>query len=180
MINTQGKKYGVFVGRISPLHHGHAQAIEAMLQDFGHECSTIVIGSTNAPIAEKTPFTFDERKSFCEAIFPEVRVLGLPDFHNNEAWLAALDRLLEEQGIDPSSTVFYGGSGPDIAFFEADGRSVEIVDRYGDSSLSISATDIRQFLRRKEYEKLDGRVDPRIREQVIELFEKRRHEIYGK
>ncbi|MBI4121209.1 MAG: hypothetical protein HY457_03065 [Parcubacteria group bacterium] len=179
MQDVPKKKHGVFVGRVSPLHRGHERAIQEMLQDFGSDRSAIVIGSTNAPIAEKTPFTFDERKNFCEVVFPEIKVFGLPDFHNNTLWLAALDELLEEEGIDPANTLFYGGSPEDITFFEEAGRNVKIIDRHGGSSPSISATAIRSLLHKREYDRLDGLVDARIKEKIIELFEQRRHEIYG-
>jgi bifunctional NMN adenylyltransferase/nudix hydrolase len=53
------KRFGVFVGRMSPIHLGHEEVLKATLKDV--EKLIIVIGSANQPRTIKNPWDAEER-----------------------------------------------------------------------------------------------------------------------
>jgi nicotinamide mononucleotide adenylyltransferase len=161
-------RQSVYVGRFCPIHAGHESIIRTMMAFTGVKNSMIIIGSSNAPFSLRNFFSYSERKGFIREIFPEVRVMGLPDFQSDELWLEALDDQLIAAGIDPRKAVYYGGCREDVRFFVEDGREVKIINRFGKEQ--ISATQIRDLLIHKQYQEVKRILNPLISEQVIVTF----------
>ncbi|MEK6985665.1 MAG: adenylyltransferase/cytidyltransferase family protein [Candidatus Thermoplasmatota archaeon] len=77
---------GLVVGRFQPLHCGHEQLIRHAVA----ECDEVVvaIGSSTEPQSLRNPFSFEERAAMVNAVFPTVRVVGVPDIHDEARWVA--------------------------------------------------------------------------------------------
>lgn len=56
---TKQETLGVYIGRFSPFHNGHAEVIRQALEKFDRVL--ILVGSVNKPRTVKDPWTFDER-----------------------------------------------------------------------------------------------------------------------
>lgn len=161
-------KYGVYVGRFNPVHIGHEKVITQMFKECGSENSLIVIGSSSAHPSLRHFFSYDERKSFIKALYPDVRVVGIPDYPGDPEWLGALDDILRVGGMNPSEVTFYGGCEEDVAFFLNDGRKCSFVNRFDGSSPKISATELRDALIHTR--SLDGLLNPSLHTRVKDLF----------
>lgn len=58
-MTSKKKTLGVYIGRFSPFHTGHAEVVRQSLEKFDY--LLILIGSVNKPRTIKDPWTFDER-----------------------------------------------------------------------------------------------------------------------
>ncbi len=149
-------KYGVIVGRMSPLHLGHRGLIQKMLDECGYENSLLLIGSCNAEQSMRHFFDYEQRRGFIKKIFPEIRVMGLPDFPNsNQCWLLQLDDTLRNCGFDPLKTKFYTGNEEDIEVLVGDARDFTSLDRFDKNKPIISAQQVRSVLVHQKDPKFD-------------------------
>lgn len=161
---------GVFLGRLSPIHLGHEQVIDHMMDTCGPDNSTIIIGSSNTPTSMRHFFTYEERRDLVKRLYPDARVMPLPDFSTDQEWMVALDDLLEgANGKEHSGKVrFFGGSDEDVQFFLDAGRDVKILNRFDGTTPKISATEVRDSLLHER--SLEGLLNPTIEEFVVKLF----------
>jgi cytidyltransferase-like protein len=165
------KKLAVFVGRFNPIHNGHTVVIREMINKHSIENCLLIIGSSNAPLSLRHFFSYDERKKFIQKMFPNIKLVGLPDYHNDKEWLAALDDILHASGTNPSDVTFFGGCREDIRFFLDDGRDCHIVNRFDGSSPKTSATEVRDALIAGR--SLDGLVDATLLDDMQNLFKEK-------
>ena len=173
------KKYGVFVGRMHPIHLGHERVIKKMIHECGEENCLVVIGSSNTKTSLRHFFSYEERRNFIRTLFPEVRIVGIPDFERDEEWLLALDDIIDTAHIELEKTTFYGGSDKDIDFFINKGRNIKIIDRYSQSiSNNISATMVREAIINNH--SVDEFLNEKIKHDVINIFKKKWREINQK
>ncbi len=162
------KKYGIYVGRFNPLHAGHCTVIENVLKVHGIEKSLIIVGSSNTGFSLRHFFSYGERVQFIKKVFPDLKVVGLPDYRDDKEWLSALDDILNVAGIDPKDVTFWGGCQEDIRFFCDDGRDYHILNRFDGTSKKISATEVRDALIFDR--SLDGLVHSAIISDLTKLF----------
>jgi len=162
------KKLGVFVGRMNPIHNGHVAVIREMVNRHGVENSLVIVGSSNAPFSLRHFFTYHERKELIKKIFPEMRLVGLPDYHNDKEWLAALDDVLRVADPSLSEVTFFGGCEEDVRFFLEAGRDCTILNRFDGTTPKVSATEVRDCLIAGR--SLDGLVDEAIQTELEKLF----------
>jgi nicotinic acid mononucleotide adenylyltransferase len=166
--DIEGADYGVFVGRVNPMHLGHQAIIGGLIETFG-ERHLVLIGSCNKPLSIRHLFPYHDRADFVRAAYPQARVAPLPDFENDDAaWFRALDDLLRLGGIDPAKAVYVGGSREDVEFYYEHGRRTQIVNRYGGATVNVSGSQIRDALIEKR--PLDGLLDTRVGELVHARF----------
>ncbi len=161
-------KSAVYVGRFNPIHLGHASVIEKMLEQHGVENSLVIIGSSNTPQSLRHFFSYEERKSFIKKLFPNIKLVGLPDYANDSAWFSALEDILTLGGMELSKTMFFGGSKEDIRFFEDAGYETEIINRFEGTHARISATEVRDALMLNK--SLDGLVHDHIQADLKKMF----------
>ena len=167
---TSDKGFGVYVGRFNPLHLGHIAVIRSLIETYGEQ-TLLIIGSSNAPTSLRHFFSYDERKKFIKAVFPDIKVVGLPDYGDDTIWLSALDDILIAAGFDPSKTTFFGGCSEDLRFFEDANRNCSFMNRFDGTTPKVSATEVRDALILGR--PLDGLVDPAISSQVKQLFDQK-------
>ena len=72
-------KYGIFVGRVCPLHLGHQKIIQKMIDDCGVDNCLMLIGSSNAPLSWRVLFPYMRRRNWVKRIFKQLKVIGIPD-----------------------------------------------------------------------------------------------------
>lgn len=161
---------GFFLGRLSPIHAGHEQVIDHMVETCGQENSTIIIGSSNTPASMRHFFSYSERRDLVRRLYPDARVIPLPDFPEDEEWLQALDDLVDGvNGQENRGKVkFFGGSDEDVRFFLDAGREVEILNRFDGTTPKVSATEVRDSLLHER--SLEGLLNPDIEAFVVKLF----------
>lgn len=163
--------YGVYVGRFCPIHKGHERTIKEILNQYGPEKTLIVVGSSNAPISLRNFFSYIERVRFIKTVFPEIeKVVGLPDYHSDEMWLSALDDILRFGGVSPEEVTFFGGCKEDIRFFLEDGRNCQIINRFTEKRLKLSATEVRDHLIHGRTEGLKKMVSPSVHDEILATF----------
>jgi cytidyltransferase-like protein len=139
-------KFGVFVGRFCPVHLGHEVVIEQMIKGCGPKNCLLIIGSSNNPMSLRNLFSYEERRAFLKTVFPDLQIIGLPDYSNNKEWLLALDDILALKGINPQEVIFFGGCEEDIHFFFESNRQCQLLNRFDGSTPKISATEVRDAL----------------------------------
>jgi len=140
-------KLGVYVGRFMPMHLGHQDVINHMIKVHGIDRSLVVLGSSNHELTLRCMFTYRDRMTLLRAKYPDLNAVGLPDYSDDDTWMAALDDIIKTAGHDPKNTVFYSGSREDVDFFYEQGRSVHILNRYeGTHTVPVSASEVRDAL----------------------------------
>lgn len=171
--NSSPEMRGVFLGRLSPIHLGHEQVIDHMMETCGPENSTIIIGSSNTPTSMRHFFSYGERRTMIRSLYPDARVLPLADFPDDAEWMQALDDLLDGvNGEEHREAVrFFGGSDEDVRFFLDAGREVEILNRFDGTTPKISATEVRDSLLHER--PLEGLLNPTVEEFVVTLFKEK-------
>lgn len=163
-------EYGFFVGRMNPIHLGHEAVIDHMIETCGLENSTIILGSANAAPSMRHFFSYVERRNFIRTLYPDIRILGIPDFPRDEDWVMALadiaESIIGKENVN--SARFFGGSDYDVRLYVSAKHSVKIIDRFSGATPVISATEVRDRLLHKE--SLDGLLNPKISPDVQKLF----------
>lgn len=167
---STSRPFGVFVGRFSPMHLGHQLLIQKLLEEFG-ERHLILIGSCNHSISFRHLFSYQDRCEFIRTIFPSARILGLPDFDDDNEWFRQLDDTMAIAGIDPAQATFTGGCIEDVSFFIERARAVRIFNRFNGETPRMSATEVRDAL--IEHRSIDAFVDPRLLQSITQRFHER-------
>ncbi len=166
----------VFVGRLGPMQLGHQFQVRILAEGFPGR-HLLALGSCSHSISHRHMFNYADRSDFVRAIYPHVRIIGIPDSDNNDdvMWFRFLDDYIRAAGGDPQDTVFLGGSEGDVEFYEGTGRKVYIVNRFDGTTTKISAEEVRDALIHGR--SLDGMLDPRLIPIVQERFTLRYHEL---
>lgn len=145
------KNIGVYVGRFCPLHKGHIRVIDTMINDNGIDNCIVFIGSCSTTTSWNVLFNYEQRHDLIKTLYPELRVVGIPDVYinnnweiSNRIWLNILDDILDSVFFYGSQNrMFYGGCREDLITFITANRYVNIVNR---DDQPIRATDIREKL----------------------------------
>lgn len=162
---------GVFLGKLGPIQSGHEKVAETMFNMFGIDNSLIILGSSNSNISLRHFFTYQERRGFIKTIFPQAKIIGLPDYSTDQDWLIALDDLLIAAGINPITATYFSGCEEDVVFFYEAGRKCHIVNRFDGSTTKVSSTEIRDCLIHDR--SLKGFINPLIEDDLKTIFKKK-------
>lgn len=165
---------------MNPIHLGHEQIINHMLDTYGPEGSTIIVGSSNTPQSLRHFFDLEERCGFIQMLYPDVEILSIPDHPTDSAWLLDLDQKVEAKGGRGSvaEARFFGGSQEDVEFFLNTGRNVIILNRFDGTTPTISATEVRDALIEKR--PVDELLNPQVAGHISELFARKWQEFKRK
>lgn len=173
--------YGIYIGRFCPIHLGHQKVINQMRLET--EQSVIFVGSCNSPTTLRNFFTFRERHFLIKTLYPDMSVIGLPDFPSDEDWLINLISHVQALFGQPkremtewadnvvpfpkgkADVVFYAGCTEDAQLLIERGFKVQEVNRY--DGVKVSAQEVRDCL---IHDKELRFLDPKIQEQVKNIF----------
>lgn len=103
---------GVFIGRFQPLHNGHIEIINQMIQEVDHPI--IIIGSASGPRTPLNPFTFQERVKMLQDIFGnKITIFAAEDYkYQDNEWLARINTIIDcikvRHEVDASYVTIYG------------------------------------------------------------------------
>ncbi|MDI6826737.1 MAG: nicotinamide-nucleotide adenylyltransferase [Candidatus Aenigmarchaeota archaeon] len=161
-------KKALFVGRFQPMHLGHLEAIEWILERYRKVF--IVIGSSQESRTEENPFTFEERKEMIEKTLKGVGIrddrydiVGIPDVYDDKAWVGMI---LKKAVFD---VVFTRNPWTERCFRELN-IPVEKHPLFG----KISASEIRKKIKEgKGWEKFVSREVERILKRILKKFNKK-------
>lgn len=161
-----------YVGRLCPMQLGHQMLADIMRRAFPDR-NLIALGSCNHAPSMRHVFHYGDRSDFVLAVYPDARIVPLPDFDGrNDLWFLAFDHLLRAAGFDPRETVFIGGSREDTEFYEGTGRRTLLVNRYAGITKNVSGSEVRDALieRRSLVGMLDERIIPLVTERFVERW----------
>lgn len=163
--------FGVLISRLCPMTLAHQALIQLLIDTFG-EKYIVFLGSSSNKMSMPDFFSHRERSRFAKIVFPNLRLIGIPDYGNNEEWFGALDEYLDAVGAHGETVVFISGSWEDVQFFHEIGRNVFTIDRFsGEHTPVISGSQVRNAL--VERQSLEELLDPRLIVPVRELFDKK-------
>lgn len=165
--------HGFFIGRMNPIHLGHEAVINHMVKTCGAKNSTAIIGSSNASTSLRHFFSYSERRQLIKQLYPQLNVVGLPDYPTDDEWLLALNDLMHAIAgtSKPGEVIFFGGTHEDVRWFLDAKHTVKIIDRFSGATPVVSATQVRDHL--IQGQSLDGLLDPQIITPVQDLFKQR-------
>ncbi len=168
---TVDSKIGIFVGRMCPIHIGHMETINRMIEDCGIENCLIILGSVGQKVTFRVLFSYSQRKKWIRKIYGDgIRILGVPDFPNDDdSWFELIHDSIESSFSHARSkgVVFYGGSISDVEYFHSRGYETKIIDR---TKMPVSATVIRDMMLRGM--DVSDFLDSKIHQNVVENFVK--------
>ena len=168
------KRFGVYVGRFSPMHLGHEAQIKRLIEEFGED-HLVCIGSAGHVMTPRHMLKLSDRVKIMQLVFKKLRIAPLPDFGTDEEWLFALQTLIRLAGGDPMHATFIGGCKQDVSFFETAGYHVVLYNRFdGVSSPPTSATEVRDAL--DEGRSIDHLVNPLTAQFIREIYAIRKAE----
>lgn len=139
---------GVFIGRFQPMHSGHIEA----LKEASSKCShlLILIGSADACISIKNPWSYNERKAAIEVVlkqyFSNFSILPVNDYpYNDSEWVTdvrnTVDSVKEKVGWGKVALFGHYKKGNDyLNWFP------EYIFYNIESKVDINATKIRESL----------------------------------
>ncbi len=156
------RRTGIAVVRIQPLHRGHTNHIQRMIETY--ETVIICIGSADKSRTSTNPFTVEERITMLDNVFGNrIRIVPVRDLgatSSNNDWCDYVIDKIVKLGL-PEPTDYHTGSRQDSLwyrgrFFNGDDnptpeqftkagqlRKLHVLDR---RNLPFSATEVRGFL----------------------------------
>ena len=137
----------IYIGRFSPLHYGHIKIINFMLDAFNPADCLLILGSANAPLSEKNMFKYYQRREWINELYPELKIVAVPDFDNDYDWAQNVENIVNATFCQSYNRVFLGGSEHDLWYCDLRNWNKLIISR---SIIPISGTEIRKMLLNNE------------------------------
>ncbi len=172
-------KTAVFLGRFSPFQKGHASIVNMMIEKYGYGGCLVLIGSSNT-LNKRTPYTFEQREEMIRKVYPEIKIMALPDGKpglvcfdgtTNNQWLDSIEKI--QEGLN-TKFVFFGGSEEDLKILAERFQTEIAVDR--NKTPGLSATRVREALlhddSRTVNELLDSKIIPLAKKYYKEFIKK--------
>lgn len=183
------KEYAIYLGRFSPIHKGHQRIIENMLEKYGTENCIILIGSCANKLDDTLFFTYSQRKQMLKTLYPNIGVVGLPDYKNVfydpsfKQWHENLWDIIKLKFPDATieNTIFQSGSEQDSYFYKEAGYKINILNRFDGEMFSASEIRMRlvyEYMMKEIpvlYRPIEQCCDAKIVNMIIEMFLKNKN-----
>lgn len=161
-------RLGVYIGRFSPIHLGHVAVIDEMINKYGYSRSLVMIGSANTQQSLRHFFTYAERKAFIKEVYPQIRVVGLADYKNDDDWYDAIIDLVKLAGAYSFEVEYFSGCKEDCTILSQYTTNITILNRWDGTTPIISATGVRDGLIHNRA--LDGQLHPSTIQPIRDCF----------
>ena len=162
-------KLGILVGRFQTIHAGHEKMVNTALQLCGQV--GIFVGSSQESLTRKNPFSYEIREEMLRTVFgSRIQVYPLPDIGvgNTSRWG---DYVLQNVQVR-------FGKLPDLLVSGKEARRVDwfdsvaglsISELYIPKSIHISATEMRQYFLRDDFESWKKHTNPKLWDKYPQL-----------
>lgn len=143
-MTTSRNRFGIFVGRMNPIHNGHINIINEMIRYFGDTKCMVLLGSCNNETSLLNIYTYSQRLQMFymanPSVYKFISTIGIPDFPNNNlTWFNHIKKLVElKTGDINHDLVFYGGSHQDVFYAIDAGYETKIISRFEGEKISSS------------------------------------------
>lgn len=148
-------KLAVFIGRFAPFHNGHQKIVEKGLEVA--EEVVLLVGSAKRPRSARNPFTFEERASMIQCVYPyngekPVHIEPIEDIlYNDSLWLAQIQNVIKNYESDDSKITLIGHKKDATSYYidmfpQWGSVPVEPFMNRGHSTHELSATYLRGAL----------------------------------
>lgn len=130
-------KVGLFIGRFQPLHRGHLLMIKKLAATVDR--LIIGLGSSNAEVSCRNPFSVPERKEMISRVMKEIghrhyEIVELLDIKSDEEWIKTLQKTVGKFDIS------WSGSEWVLRVFKAHGLPIDRIKEFP----GLSGTKIRK------------------------------------
>lgn len=159
---------GLFIGRLQPMHMGHCQLINYMIESC--ETAIVGLGSVQKKRAKHDPFTQEERQQMIRNVYGErVKIVPLVDLNATTPaqWCDYVVEKIKKVGL-PEPNLYISGSEADSywykEYFSQKNKTLMIYNRT--QNVWPAATEVRMFLELRT----DGwkKWTPRVNHKIIE------------
>lgn len=143
--------FGYIIGRFNPLHLGHHELIDYMINNSDHH--VIFIGSANESRTDSNPLSFDERKQLMSIHYPKSTIIGLDDLDDMDTWIHVLENHITEESTKyngiKSISIFSPVRDDDHSLRASWINDTHDLETFSPSH-DISATELRSLWRNKD------------------------------
>ena len=159
---------GLFIGRVQPLHFGHCQLINYLIENC--EVAIVGLGSVQKKREKHNPFTQEERQQMIRNVYGDrVKIVPLVDLNATtpDQWCEYVIEKIKKVGL-PEPNLYVSGSEADSYWykdwFQAHGKTLVIHNR--SQNVWPAATEVRMFLELRT----DGwkKWTPRVNHKLIQ------------
>lgn len=137
----------IFIGRFTPFHKGHYNAILSSISNREVDIVHLLLGSCNHSLSMRHFFTMEQRIDIINTALRDMpfmyRIIPIPDYDTDSEWTTHLNIIIKQCDID-SPTFITGSYADSVVTREANYVHTEY-NRF-DKGDKISATEIRDCL----------------------------------
>lgn len=171
------KKYGlaVYIGRFQPLHKGHEFVINKAKELA--ENVLVLVGSSSSSRRVKGPFSFTERKSMIQSVFPDVYIDYIPDFlYEENQWMTevqdtvalTIQDIKEHKGLKSEKICIIGHNKDDSSYY------LKNFPQYAQEFLehweNVNATEVRTLAYESKFKFIESAVSTQVYKFLTEKW----------
>jgi bifunctional NMN adenylyltransferase/nudix hydrolase len=149
MSNVSKNTAGIFIGRFQPLHNGHIEIINKMIQEVDHP--VIIVGSASGPRTPLNPFTFQERVKMLQDVFgKQITIYGADDYkYQDNDWLVRINTIIDTvkrfHSVESEDVAIYGYRKDDSSQYLGWFPAYKYKEVVGQSA-QLNSTNIREMM----------------------------------
>lgn len=144
----------VIVGRfqVHDLHEAHHWVIKQVVDN--HKSVILFLGVAKTPGTKRNPLDFETRKKMIQKHYPDITILAIPDFGDDNRWTKELDKRIKE--IHPICPILmYGARDSFIPYYKKGGGVFDCKEL--EQHTFVSGTEARRIVSEQVKESADFR-----------------------
>ncbi len=180
------REFGVQLGRFAPYTRGHEMVTQKIVDRYGPDRTVLLVGSTNSLSAEKTPFTFEQRRAMIRQRWADLDIFPQPDQRvegelpvEGAGFRRWIEQLKELECHLRARFRFFCGSLADLHFLEPHFPVEVLVDRH-EEGRGISATMVREALNKGDELVLSQAMAPEVLPLAREFLKANYRKFFGR
>ena len=154
MKNVSDYPIAVIVGRfqVHELHSAHHYVIKQAVDN--HKKVILFLGVPKTSGTKRNPLDFETRKRMIQKHYPEITILSIPDFEDDQIWTSELDKRVRE--VYPIGDVLmYGSRDSFIPFYQKSKGKFDCKEL--EQHTFVSGTEVRKIVSEQVKESPDFR-----------------------